>query len=177
MPPPTMATSAVPFQDPIGCICSSAPPLLRQLVPRRSWSPHDSTKCPVFQVERGGNLVRRGAQMSMCGLPQQTPQEGIPCGVRWAVAERAGFEPAEVLPSHDFQSCALGRTMLPLLGAVQQRDYIIVVELCQIQAPVKALSLVAGVAWYSAPTRPTLKFRQSWPEGGQRTCQVSQNAV
>jgi hypothetical protein len=30
------------------------------------------------------------------------------------VAERAGFEPAEVLPSHDFQSCAFDQTMLPL---------------------------------------------------------------
>ena len=36
------------------------------------------------------------------------------CGVPKWLAERAGFEPAEVLPSHDFQSCALGRTMLPL---------------------------------------------------------------
>ncbi len=39
------------------------------------------------------------------------------CGALPALAERAGFEPAEVLPSHDFQSCALGRTMLPLLAA------------------------------------------------------------
>jgi hypothetical protein len=37
-------------------------------------------------------------------------------GAQGMVAERAGFEPAEVLPSHDFQSCAFDQTMLPLLG-------------------------------------------------------------
>ena len=37
-------------------------------------------------------------------------------GVLQILAERVGFEPTEVLPSHDFQSCALDRTMLPLLA-------------------------------------------------------------
>ena len=55
-----------------------------------------------------------------------------------ALAERAGFEPAEVLPSHDFQSCALGRTMLPLLDLCSSGHYTIVAGVRQIYALAKA---------------------------------------
>ena len=61
------------------------------------------------------------------------------CGASSELAERAGFEPAEVLPSHDFQSCALGRTMLPLHGFGLAKDYTIIALPCQIWAIVKAV--------------------------------------
>ena len=113
-------------------------------------------------------MLRRGGQGE--GVPMRTPGEGaLPgenrptnlqsaylgkqrrhkqpaaYGVPWTLAERAGFEPAEVLPSHDFQSCALGRTMLPLPDWHHRGHYTIVVLMRQIWFCTKAVSMRGGV--------------------------------
>ena len=94
-------------------------------------------------------------------------------GVHRTVAERAGFEPAEVLPSHDFQSCALGRTMLPLPDLNHRGHYTIVVLMRQIWFCTKAVSMRAGVRPTNniVPGAQRLKFRKFGRFLSQMTCQ------
>ncbi len=104
-----------------------------------------TARCAVRQRGEGGvpmHMVEQGA------VPKTAQRIGYRTGSRGrsrrhkpstargvysALAERAGFEPAEVLPSHDFQSCALGRTMLPLLASGRCQNYTILVPGRQIR--------------------------------------------
>ena len=110
-----------------------------------------------------GNHARHWAQ-SKCHRQQKA------CGIGKHLAERAGFEPAEVLPSHDFQSCALGRTMLPLLDPAPRGAS----PLCHLCAPVPNPGALREVPWSSGATcravAPPSREAQSLPLQAQDAC-------
>jgi hypothetical protein len=98
------------------------------------------------------------------------------CGTEHALAERAGFEPAEVLPSHDFQSCAFDRTMLPLLDPCDAAIIPLMPE-CAKSAPWHRLPWVEGGAWYLGPSLRRLKFDQFSRKSDLGACNGWKNSV
>jgi hypothetical protein len=89
---------------------------------------------------------------------QEHHNDGSIHGVPQMLAERVGFEPTEVLPSHDFQSCAFDRTMLPLLGTSSNEPIIPPLPVCAKSRPPRRLT--ANETLYLVPSShpPTLKF-------------------
>ena len=84
-------------------------------------SPPTSSRCsPVRGSRTGGS---GSADRSGFGCPQSIKRrQGVPLAKKgWTNTfqdllrtERVGFEPTRVLPLHDFESCAINRTLPPL---------------------------------------------------------------
>ena len=98
------------------------------------------------------------------------------CGTEHALAERAGFEPAEVLPSHDFQSCAFDRTMLPLLDPCDAA-IIPLMLVCAKSVAWHRLWWLEGGAWYLGPSSRRLKFDQFPGKSNLGACNGWKNSV